>query len=140
MRNYLVRWNSHYKYQFPKMFYGPSRIVWFAFGSVATWALIRHREQNPRHHCQGGWGHRRVDYDYHGVPSDAAGAGGGERGQTSSSTMSREWQRPMPMGQNQGTGISTPPQMQQFPGDQDVERLRQIGRNAEETVRLLFVY
>jgi hypothetical protein len=44
------------------------------------------------------------------------------------------------MGQNQGTGISTPPQMQQFPGDQDVERLRQIGRNAEETVRLLFLY
>jgi hypothetical protein len=131
MRNHHVHWNSYYKYR--NMFCGPSRIVWFAFGSVATWAWIRHREQNPQHHCQGGWGHRRVDYGF-----DAAD--GGERRQTSSS-MSREWQRPpMSMGQGQGTGIiSTPgapgPQMQQSTGDKDVERLRQIGRNAEETVR-----
>jgi len=140
MRHHHVHWNSHYKYR--NMFCGPSRIVWFAFGSVATWAWIRHREQNPQHHCQGGWGHRRVDY---GPASDAAAAaadGGGEQRRQTSSTMSREWQRPMPIGQGQGTGISTPgapgPQMQQSPGDQDVERLRQIGRNAEEAVRLFF--
>lgn len=124
------------------MFCGPSRIVWFAVGSVATWAWIRHREQNP-HHCQGGWRHRRVDYG-HASDAAAAAADGGERWQTptTASGMSREsWQRPMPMPIGQGTGISsttpgvpTGPQMQESSGDQDLERLRQVGRNAEETV------
>jgi hypothetical protein len=114
------------------MFGGPSRLVWFAFGSVATWAWIRRHEQHPQHQHDG-WCQRRVDY---GQASDE------ERERRQISNMSRDWQRPaVPMGQGTAATASGPqmPQMQQSPADPDTERLRQIGRNAEETVCLLLV-
>jgi hypothetical protein len=122
-----THWHSYYKYR--NMFGGPSRLVWFAFGSVATWAWIRHHEQHPRHH-HGVWCHRRVDY---GQPSDD------ERERRQISNMSRDWQRPVPVPMGEGTGTALGPQMRQTPVDPDAERLRQIGRNAEETVCLLLV-
>lgn len=105
------------------MFCGPSRLVWFGIGSFATWAWIRHHE-NQRVHGQGGWWPpRRVDY----------GA------QTQTQDTSREWNPTPTMGHGQGQGQGTsgaPGTQPQSPmvGDQEYERLRQMGRNAEETV------
>jgi len=117
------------------MFFGPSRLVWFGIGSVATWAWIRHHENRDRQLHGQGWCPPRVDY----------------RAQTTQAqnTTSREWNPTMTtgqgqsqaQGQGQGQGSSstsgaaprTPPQSP-ADADQDYERLRQIGRNAEETV------
>jgi len=116
------------------MFCGPTRLVWFGIGSVATWAWIRHHEDRRRLHDHQGWCPARADY----------------RPQTQTQTQNtpREW-NPMTTGQgqawaahHQGQGTNgaapapapapgTPPQS---PADQDYERLRQIGRNAEETI------
>ena len=98
------------------MFCGPSRLIWFGIGSFATWAWIRHHE-NQRLNGQGGWcPQRRVDY----------------RAQTQTQDTSREW-NPTTMGQGTGGAPGTQPPQSPL-GDQDYERLRQMSRNAEETV------
>lgn len=117
------------------MFWGPSRLVWFAFGSVATWAYIRHHQQHPHQ----GW-HHRVGYN--------AGPGRAqweerERDQSppnnnnnnaSSSPDGRgdygQWRPTQPQRQPQTQTQSE----SMTPMDVDHERLRQIGRNAEETI------
>jgi len=114
-------WHNNYHHTRPFMFYGPSRLVWFGIGSFATWAWIRHHE-NQRLNGQGGWcPQRRVDY-----PAQT---------QTQMQNTSREWTPTMGHGQGQGTS-GAPGTQPQSPvvGDQDYERLRQMGRNAEETV------
>jgi len=137
------------------MFCGPSRLIWFGLGSVATWAWIRHHQQ---HRCEGTtWPPRAVDYRGRASSWErqaAADDDGGERRQMPPAMpMSREdseWRRPMPMRQGQGTGtvpvpstgvvVGAPPgpQLQSPPPPvdhhQDLERLREMGRNAEETV------
>jgi hypothetical protein len=139
---------QHHIYRRPFMICGPSRLVWFGIGSVATWAWIRHHEKERLHgrghghgHGHGEWCPRRVDY-----PAQT---------QTQTQNASREWNsNPNPMmghrdgqGQAQGATIATttsgaqggapqPPQLPSPGADQDYERLRQMGRNAEETVSL----
>ena len=138
MPNHHAHWHKFYQHRNVNMFYGPSRIVWFAFGSVATWAWIRHHERNPQGTFQGTWCHPRVDYRRVREEPFDGDHGYGERRQTPN--MSREWQRPVPMSQGTGTSTATGvagPQMQQSPVDPDFERVRQMGRNAEETVSLL---
>lgn len=122
------------------MICGPSRLVWFGIGSVATWAWIRHHENERLHgrgHGHGEWCPRRVDYPAQTQPQ--------------TQNASREWNsnsnpNPNPMmGQGQGIptvtsgaqGGASQPQLPSF-ADQDYERLRQMGRNAEETVSFWF--
>jgi hypothetical protein len=113
------------------MFFGPSRLVWFAFGSVATWAWIRHHEN---HHHQGACP-PRVGYGHY--PGRAQWERERERDQPPPANASSpgpdygQWQRPTP--------TQTQTQTQQSEGsmtpmDYDHERLRQMGRSAEETV------
>ena len=155
--------HSHWPYYYyvkhhRNMFWGPSRLVWFGLGSVATWAWIRHHHHHHQHRCEGTmWPPRAVDY--RGRPSSwereaaADGGAGGERRQmppampTSMSREDSEWRRPMRQGQGTGTapvpvpstGVPPGPQLQSPPPPpvdhhQDFERLREMGRNAEETV------
>jgi hypothetical protein len=140
------------------MLCGPSRLVWFGIGSVATWAWIHH------HRDQGSSCHRRVDYqrgraqweereEAHPAPAPP-GAAAGEWRQTPS--FSREWplrpsHTPTHQGQGQGATGGTPGPSSRFdnstthvgpsgsgqreqPLAEDSERLRQISRGAEETV------
>ena len=118
------------------MICGPSRLVWFGIGSFATWAWIRHHENERLHgrgHGHGEWCPRRVDYPAQTQPQ--------------TQNASREWNsNPNPMmGQGQGIptvtsgapGGAPQPQLPSL-ADQDYERLRQMGRNAEETVSFWF--
>jgi hypothetical protein len=145
-----------YKHHNNRMFMcGPSRLVWFGIGSVATWAWMHHRHNhNHNHdhdhqHGSGPWGYRRR-VDYRGREEDAP-----EYQHQQQQPLSREWppmMRPGPRldaqaqaapaapggagaGSAGGPGQREP--MAPALADQDLERLRQFGRNAEETVRAL---
>ena len=108
------------------------------------------------------WPPRAVDYrgrasswEREAADDDGAGAGGERRQMPPAMPMPmsrEEWRRPMRQGQGMGTVPSTGasvgvpgPQLQQSPPPpppphvdhhQDFERLREMGRNAEETVSL----
>jgi len=125
-------WHHYYKRY--NMFYGPSRLVWFAFGSVATWAWIRHHENNP--HYQGTSfcrprvaGYRDRDRSHWERDDDQAppppNPNASSPGSGSGSDYG-QWRPTQPQPQ--------PQSMTPTPMDRDHERVRQIGRNAEETV------
>ncbi|KAI0292293.1 hypothetical protein BC826DRAFT_1019705 [Russula brevipes] len=126
---------------------GPSRLVWFGIGSVATWAWIHHRHNRDRDHDHqhggGLWGYRRrVD------------CRGREDAPEYQPPLSREWPPSMrpgprldaqaqaapaaPSGAGAGSAsVGGPSQREPVApalADQDLERLRQFGRNAEETI------
>lgn len=117
------------------MFWGPSRLVWFAFGSVATWAYIRHHHQHPHpqhdwHHrvgCNAGpgraqWEERERDQSPpNNNNASSSPDGRGDYGQWRPTQPQRQ-----PQTQTQSESMT--------PMDVDHERLRQIGRNAEETI------
>ena len=123
-------WHHYYKRY--NMFCGPSRLVWFAFGSVATWAWIRHHE---KHLHQGGAGcPPRVGYGY-----NPRAQWEHERDQSASPNNASSTSPTSPGRGDYGQWRSTQPQPptqseSMTPMDHDHERLRQIGRNAEETV------
>jgi hypothetical protein len=146
MPHHHAYWYKHHNNN--RMFMcGPSRLVWFGIGSIATWAWIHHRH-NHDHPLGGPWGHhRRVDY--RAGEEDAPEY----QQQQQQHPLSREWpamMRPGPRldAQEQaapaapggaGAGSAGGPGQREpaVPAlaDQDLERLRQFGRNAEETVR-----
>jgi hypothetical protein len=138
-------WHNYYRRPF--MFCGPSRLIWFGIGSVATWAWIRHHE-NERFQGRGWCPSPRSRIDYRAQPQPQT--------QTQTQTAqnpSREW-NDYPMmasqgGQGQGTSgtapgttnavappPSPPPPLQSSPAaaEQEYERVRQMRRDAEETV------
>ena len=135
------------------MFCGPSRLIWFGIGSVVTYAWMRHH-RDLDHGQAGGFCRprfeRRAQWEREGAPplppppSGATSPNNGEWRQT------REW-RPSEQGQGHGTSAGAPipsthvappgPTAQQqqqdslpIVTDRDYERLRQMGRSAEETV------
>ena len=125
----------HHFYKRYNMFCGPSRLVWFAFGSVATWAYIRHH-----HHHHQGTCPPRVGYGYNNPGHRTQWE---ERDQ-SAPTGNNNASYPGP-GRGDYTGQGWPTQPQPQPPtqtqsesmmltDRDRERLRQMGRSAEETV------
>ncbi|KAH9983913.1 hypothetical protein BJV74DRAFT_886570 [Russula compacta] len=141
---------------------GPSRLVWFGIGSVATWAWIHHHEHHhQRHHHdpdhnQWGWGcHRRVEYRGGRAQwerEEAAGAATGAAGANASASadygeqqqrrqiapsLTRDWRREPAAavrvaGAAEAQAPPAPPSA--VSSDQDNEHLRQIGRNAEEAI------
>ncbi|KAF8498529.1 hypothetical protein F5888DRAFT_178983 [Russula emetica] len=154
-------WNHHfYKRRF-NMFYGPSRLVWFAFGSIATWAWIRHRHDEKHHHFQGAGCPPRVGYGYNPGHRAAQWDHEHERDQSTPNTSNnnasssspgpspgrgdfgQQWRQPIqpqpqpptqPPTRSQSQSQSESMMPTQTPMDRDHERLRQIGRNAEETI------
>jgi len=138
------------------MFCGPSRLIWFGIGSVVTYAWMRHH-RDLDHGQAGGFCRprfeRRVQWEREGAPplpppppgASATSPNNGEWRQT------REW-RPTEQGQGHGTSAGAPntsthvvppgPTAQQqqqqdslpIVTDRDYERLRQMGRSAEETI------
>ncbi|KAI0256002.1 hypothetical protein BJV78DRAFT_1151421 [Lactifluus subvellereus] len=132
--------------------YGPSRFVWFTIGSVATWAWMR------SHHHEGGCSSARVCYDSRAqrervAPYGSAGYGHGDQ----QPQQQQQQQDKASWGWRQGAGA--PPDSRfdaaarapsdvsadggrqgpaaeapQFPVDPERERLRQLGRSAEETI------
>ncbi|KAI9512272.1 hypothetical protein F5148DRAFT_1365513 [Russula earlei] len=158
------------------MFYGPSRLVWFALGSLATWAWMRHRREchdrpgrcPPRleHHDRGSharW-QRAPDDTASSEPVSAAAAAADRlcrvaaaaaTGDTLYSRMGSDAPKrralrrprsaaavaPSPNGESASAGAGADGQPEPpadgpapFCVDVDPERLRQMGRNAEETI------
>jgi len=187
--NHHIFWHNHFKRH--RMFYGPSRFVWFTIGSVATWAWIHHHHR--KHNGEGC--PRRVEYnwrdrvDYPGTPAQTNASSSPspssppppdyaewQRRQQQHQQQPSEWWRPTPTHPSQSqvapggrfdahvpgssdvglNGNGSGPALQREPGvaaaaaaaaagtvtaaetafpiDLDAERLRQIGRNAEETI------
>jgi hypothetical protein len=137
---YMPHNNWQHCYKRYNMICGPSRLVWFAVGSVATWAWIRH------HHGGHGACPPRVGYGYHPHPHAGRAAQWEQHDQSappppnnasSSSSPGHggdygQWRptQPQPPAQTQtqtqGQSESITPM--------DRERLRQISRSAEDTV------
>jgi hypothetical protein len=110
------------------MFCGPSRLVWFAFGSVATWAYIRHHHHH--HHQGAACPPPRVGYGYNPGHGHRAQWEERERDQSPPNNNVSS----SPPGGRGDYGQWRPPTQPTTPMDIDRERLRQIGRSAEETV------
>ena len=188
MTNHHVFWHNHYNRH--RMFYGPSRLVWFTIGSVATWAWIHHHRKHNGEGCSWRVEHSRRDrVDYPRTPAqDNASSSSSPppppdytewQRRQQQQQQPREWSRPAPTYPSQsqgapggpfgahvlgssdaglnGNGSGPAPQREPgvagvaaaaaaertvtaaettFPLDLDAERLRQIGRNAEETVSI----
>jgi hypothetical protein len=135
-------WQHPHYFKRYNMFCGPSRLVWFAFGSVATWAYIRHHHHH--HHHQGaGCPPPRVGYGYNN-PGGPGRAQWEERDQSppnnnTSSSPGRgdypgQWWPTQPQPQPPTQTQAQTQYESMTPMDRDHERLRQIGRSAEETV------
>jgi hypothetical protein len=145
--NHNPHWHHYYRRSY-NMFCGPSRLVWFAFGSVATWAYIRHHQHHHQHHHRqgafAGCPAQRVGYNSPGhaqwerdqdqsPPNDNA-----NNASSSSSSSSPppggygQWRPTQPQPPTQTQAQKQSESMTQM--DLDHERLRQIGRSAEETV------
>ena len=154
MPHHHLWYNHHNRY---RMFCGPSRLIWFGVGSVVTYAFMRHHRDLDHGQvggfCRPRFEQRRVQWESDGAPpppppSGAASPNHGQWQQT------REW-RPTDQGPSAGAPIPSThvvppggpgqrePAAQQQPQpqdslpvvtDHDYERLRQMGRSAEETV------
>jgi len=126
--------------------FGPSRFVWFTIGSVATWAWMR-----SHHH--GGCSSARIGYDpraqwERGAPYGSGGYGhGDQQQQQQQNNASWGWRQGTvappdsrfdaraPGDVNAGGGGQGPvTEAPQSPADQERERLRQMGRSAEEAI------
>jgi hypothetical protein len=129
----------HHYYRRYNMFCGPSRLVWFAFGSVATWAYIRHHHHHHHHH-QGSCP-PRMGYGYNNPGHRAQWEERDQSAPTSNNNASSspgrgdhagQWRptQPQPQPPTQTTTQSESMTLT----DRDRERLRQMGRSAEETV------
>ena len=153
--------HNHYKNY--RMLCGPSRLVWFAIGSVATYAWMRHHHDRDRDHRDGHPGsfwpprfehqHRaRAQWEREDAPPlPPAPPGAPDHGEW---RRTREWRFTQQGRQGQGGAPDpssthvvppggpgqrelAPPQQQQqqeLVTERDYERLRQMGRSAEETV------
>lgn len=128
-------WHGHHRFYNP-MFYGPSRFIWFSIGSLATFAWMHYRKGdhlNCRRTAQ-------VGYD-----------GGSGHGQWGRSTRFDEQQQPQqqqhwgPHGgadgsrfdANGGQRAPSPVVVEasgSLPVDREFDRLREMSRNAEETI------
>lgn len=122
------------------MFFGPSRFIWFSIGSLATYAWIHYRKGDHLN-CR-----RTAQVGYDGV----SGHGHGQWGPQGWSARFDERRQQQQWGSRQGADDSrldanggqreSPPPVvaeasERFPADRDFDRLREMGRNAEETVR-----
>ena len=148
MHPYHLYWHKHHRF-YNRMF-GPSRFVWFTIGSVAAWAWMRsHRHDGCRY--------ERVGYDSRaqwerGAPYGSAGRGHSDQQQQQQNNASWGWRQGTgapadsrfdaraPNDLNAGAGRQRSVAVAEAPQppivDQERERLRQMGRNAEETVRV----
>lgn len=133
-------WHNHHRFYRP-MFFGPSRFLWFSIGSLATFAWMHHHRGDK-------WSCRRttqIGYD--------GSSGNGQWGPQGRSARPDEQQQQQQWGSRQaandsyfganggqsGTPLPPPPVVaeagERFPADRDFDRLREMSRNAEETVR-----
>ncbi|KAI9451843.1 hypothetical protein F5148DRAFT_532214 [Russula earlei] len=175
MPHHHIHWHDDYAKHCKRMIYGPSRLVWFAVGSLATWAWMRHHREchdrpgrcPPRlehHHDRGS--HARWER----VPDDTVSSepspppplpptdyaewrqqqrqattpftrGWGPTRQSGARFDARVAPPPPPSlnGESASAGADGQPEPPAdgpapFSVDVDPERLRQMGRNAEETV------
>ena len=119
------------------MFCGPSRLVWFAFGSVATWAWIRHHHHNHQDY-QRGMGSScppRVGYTGRAQWEQQQQQQQPDQSHPNNSSSSLSPARGDYIGQSTQPQQPQPqPQSPTLMDREDYERLRQMGRSAEETV------
>ena len=134
-------WHHYYRRSY-NMFCGPSRLVWFAFGSVATWAYIRHHHHHHQHQGSFGGCHpQRVGYNNPGRAPWERDQDQSPPNDNANNASSSSPPPPGGYGQWRPTQPQPPTQTQaqkqsesMTPMDLDRERLRQISRSAEETV------
>ena len=129
--------------------FGPSRFVWFTIGSVATWAWMRFH----LHHRHDGCPSARIGYDTRtqwesGAPYGSAGYGRSDQQQQKNAPWGWRQHTGAPAdsrfdarapsdvkvgGERQGSPVEAP---RSPVVDQERERLRHMGRSAEEAVRV----
>ncbi|KAI0272591.1 hypothetical protein BC834DRAFT_966594 [Gloeopeniophorella convolvens] len=116
--------------------YGPSRLIWFAIGSVATLGWVHHRDNHVYIGCSD---HRREREGPHGP------AGYGEHRQNAAWGWHRSVGPADPRFDAQGAAPKREPEAVQSATDREREQLAriwdaerermwQMGRNAEETI------
>ncbi|KAI9458145.1 hypothetical protein BJY52DRAFT_1223553 [Lactarius psammicola] len=143
-------WHGHRGFYNP-MFCGPSRFLWFSFGSLVTFAWMHHRRDAAQ-----------IGYDDRSRGGGGRGPGqwGREAGPQGRSARFDEQQQQQQWGSRRGTEVppdydsrfdanggqrepSTPPlpppvaaeaSAGRFPVDRELDRLREMSRNAEETI------
>ena len=138
-------WHKHHRV-YNRMF-GSSRFVWFTIGSVATWAWMR------SHHRHDSCPSARIGYDSRaqwerGAPYRSAGYGRSDHQQQKNASW--DWRQRIgappdscfdarapsvakASDERQGSPVEAP---QSSVVDQERERLRHMGRSAEEAVRV----
>jgi hypothetical protein len=120
-----------------RMFYGPSRFIWFSIGSIATLAWMHHHQQHKdRPFSRIGCG-PRAQWERNAPPYGSAGSYNQQQQQQQNNATSWGGQG-VTNGQPHDGSIAEAlqPSRPIDHMDQERERLRQLGRNAEETVRL----
>ena len=145
---YHHNWNNypHYYKRYNMFCGGPSRLVWFAFGSVATWAWYRHHENHHRGAAWSTCSPPRVGYNNNNNNNNSDPGPGRVHGQWEQRSADQSQSPPTnnPNYNNYNNNASSPSpgvgrdysqsQSESMMTDRDHERLRQIGRSAEETV------
>ncbi|KAH9965050.1 hypothetical protein BGW80DRAFT_1346183 [Lactifluus volemus] len=107
------------------MFYGPSRFIWFSIGSIATLTWMHYHQQHKdrpfsRIGCgpRAQWERNAPPYGSAGNNATSWGGQGVANGQPHDGSIAEALQSSRPIDHM----------------DQERERLRQLGRNAEETI------
>jgi len=127
----------HHRLHYP-MFFGPSRFIWFSIGSLATFAWMHYR-RGDHLNCR-----RTSQIGYDG------GSGHGQwYPQGRPARFDQQQQQPQQWESRQGADGShidanggqrepPPPVVAEasgrFPADREFDRLREMSRNAEETI------
>ena len=129
-------WHAHHRLYNP-MFFGPSRFLWFSIGSLATFAWLHHRKGE---HCRpasqigydrvhGQWGpqgwNARFDEQQQQQQQQGTRAPDEDRSRFDGIGGRRE-PSPSPSVGAEASG--------RFTTDRELDRLREMSRNAEETV------
>jgi len=120
------------------MFFGPSRFLWFSFGSLATYAWL-HYHKGDNLNCR-----RTAQVGYDGSNGD--GQWGPQRWRARFDEQRQQQQQQWGsrgsandshLGANAGQREPSPAVAEasgRLPADRDFDRLREVGRNAEETI------
>lgn len=120
------------------MFCGPSRFLWFSFGSLATFAWMHYHRDHCRSKAQIGYDHGHGRWSHHGRSTRFDD----EPQQQQQWGTRRDVGAPDDVSRFDANGGRREPVVAEASGrysaDREFDRLREMSRNAEETVSFVF--
>jgi hypothetical protein len=138
MSSDYYRHRPHHWFKYCNRMYGPSRLVWFSIGSIATLAWMHSHQHKDHPFSRIGCGSRTQWERNAPLYGSAAGSYNNQQHQQQQNNASWVGGQGVPNGQQPHDGSiaeALQPSRPVDSMDQERERLRQLGRNAEETVR-----